>query len=261
MEKIENAGGIMMRHGYQDPKLKEYVGRRIPVTAIYESCVLDSKSDNDKEYVLLADIRSVGGDLLRDHLWSPETAVFKKDGHLDRGTIIQFDGKVDKYSKGIALDEIDYTLINISEISVIGNRLISKEKCESCDYKRRTKELETKIDDYDKKIVRYSKDYRDNTERELDTKRKIKDLKEEKIELEEKNDDSKKIITSLKIRNKHLINKNNQLKDLMEDLYKISQRKTVTNVDRLKQRMKKMIGDAINCSTCNRKLNKCRCNS
>jgi len=234
-----------MDYGYRDSKLKEYIGKRIPVTAIYEIPIGNLQFDNGSKHVLLTDVRNVGGDLLRNHVWSHDAKVFKSNTHLEKGSIIQFDGLVSKYVKGIKSNTIDYTIKDISNVRIIGNRLSSREMCDSCDYKIRTKGLESKIEDYrntlNKMINKDSYKFRNESE-----------LKRTIEKLEEKNMASTKAKQSLTMKNSHLTK-------LMNELYLISKRKNVRDVERLKLRMETIIGKAINCRKCNRKLNKCKC--
>lgn len=51
--------------------------------------------------ILLRDVRLVVGDkLMADHLWFNLTKGFRELGQLQRGDIVQFNGRVDRYVKG-----------------------------------------------------------------------------------------------------------------------------------------------------------------
>ena len=222
----------MSDHGYRDSKLKEYVGMKLPVTAIYEGSFLDQESDIDSEYVLLADIRSIGGDLLRNHIWSPEVEVFKVIHHLEKGSVVRFDGFVSEYSKGINSKTIDYTLINIADIKIVGNRLSSREVCNSSDYKKHTEELESKIVDLRKKLS-------EKGDKDLSKKRENSELRKENAKLLEKYKDLSKTKQSLTMKNRHL-------RKLIEIIYNISKSRTVKKIEPLKKRIQGILENAIN---------------
>jgi len=239
-----------MDHVYRESKLKEYIEARITVTAVYDNCVFDS--DKHVEYVLLTDVRHINGNVVRNHIWSQETDVFKNCEHIEKGSIIQFEGTVSKYRKGIDSNIEDYTLSDISNLKIMGNRLSNQEMCFSCNYKINAKEIEQKINDYKNRLNQRSDNDLEALRNEKELKKKIKEL-EEKIEKStEKYQNSNRIKNSLRSKNRHLT-------ELFEELYEISQRKTVTDIDRFKKRISVMIGDTVKCSECNRKLNKCIC--
>ncbi len=232
---------------YANSMLNKYYGKKIVVLAVYVNIV---KKYGD-EYAYLAVLRNIGGDLLRDHMWCREIEPFLNFGNIETGSIIQFDGRVSTYYKGKDKSIVDYTLCDIENLMVIGNAH-SQIQCYSCNYRMKSAALQEIADKYIYLL-------QDKEKRELALSQKYSN---ERIENSITTDENRKLIdktTTLNRKLRSLRKENIIMIEILEDIYELSQRKSIKNVDRLKQRLMLMVGTYLKCDDCKRILNNCKC--
>ncbi|GAG80290.1 unnamed protein product, partial [marine sediment metagenome] len=94
-----------------------------------------------KETILLADVQTIQGQHVTDHLWFNNTKGFKALGTLYPGDIVAFDARVRPYVKGyVGRDEdkreIDYKLSHPTKLVILGKAACRKiyNICEKCGY-------------------------------------------------------------------------------------------------------------------------------
>lgn len=211
---------------YQNSMLKNHFGKRIVVTAIYGNIV---EYDEDKWTAILYVIRSIGGDLLRDHMWCQEIKLFKYHPGIHTGTIVQFEGIVSTYEKNKGTTKIlDYTMTDIRNLQIIGDSH-SQVKCESCNYKRRVTDLKDELDFLKEIVDRKEKDEQKSSDQISWLQKKIKILEK----------DYRASNRNLK----SLTKEKNALLNTLEQIYDISKKKTFKNAERMKKRIRTLIED------------------
>ena len=76
---------------------------------------------------LLSNVRDGEGNFITDHLWLNQTAGFKSLGYLDKGDVIQFDGRVTEYGKDLRFDDdghcryhrVDYGITRPTKFKIV----------------------------------------------------------------------------------------------------------------------------------------------
>lgn len=126
-------------------KLKEKRGSRERFRGTFNRYSLKSSYKGlPKETILLADVQTIQGQHVTDHLWFNHTKGFRALGMLYPGDIIAFDARVRPYAKGyVSRDEdrreIDYKLSHPTKLVILGKAARRKiyNVCEKCGYANR----------------------------------------------------------------------------------------------------------------------------
>lgn len=208
--------------------LKNHLGEIIAVTAVYVNVVKNYKGE---AFAVLSVIRSIGGDLFRDHMWCPEIKVFLDQPGIQTGSIVQLEGTVSTYEKNKGMTKIlDYTMTDIHNLKIIGDSH-SQANCELCNYKRRVTDLKDELDFHKDIVDRKEKDEKKASDEISWLQKNIKILEKD--------------CRASKRNAKALSKEKNALRNTLEQIYKISQRKTVKNAERMKKRIRALIEDEI----------------
>ncbi|WP_290033869.1 hypothetical protein [Ligilactobacillus cholophilus] len=111
------------RKNKQRTKLKKIGSdERHTFTGVFERTGFKSYKDKYSPTILLKDIK-MDNELLADHLWINYGKNFLKLGKLEKGDLIQFDGRVSTYHKGYYLEGNvkDYHIERPTKVKLLSN--------------------------------------------------------------------------------------------------------------------------------------------
>lgn len=93
---------------------------RLTFCATFERLGLKKYKRKFSPTILLKNVMC-NGDEITDHVWLAYGKHFTRLGKLEKGDIIQFDGRVKSYKKGYMHTEFDYKIANPTKVKLISD--------------------------------------------------------------------------------------------------------------------------------------------